>query len=1323
MVLVLGFLVLISALIVSFFSSVSTELTSAKSSQASVSTRQLAESTTNLVISQIADATTGYKDSKNPSDGVLAWASQPGMIRTYDDKGDPYRYYKLYSSRNMVMQNIPSGYNIVTDEFARDVPEDWYRHPATYVDLNAPVRTVDENYEYPIVNPMAQKKSATARTITDGGVEGFEIINPPGYTGTTTRPENSYNPTSSPEANPAPMPVRWIYVLKDGTIISAPEPQADGTLDWSGVGDAQYRPTQNNPIVGRLAFWTDDDTAKVNINTATEGVFWDRPWARNGIGGTESNFAAYIPAQNEFQRYAGHPAMTCLSPVLGWVLPYQTVFDKSKYYFLVPRVMDGGTRAGTTRPSNTNPLVSDNERLFASVDELAFAPPQSSDTANGYRKPPTAFSNLLNSGPNTPGIDQVINRMRFFLTANSRAPEVNLFNKPRIGLWPVQSDPRIRDAVDRASSALPRNPKDKLIAFCGQTGTSTNPTIYYFQRYNEYVFNGNKIYGDGRSFTRPQSQPSSTSPIMDFEKIDRNQELYAYLQKYTGRNIPGFGGNFKDKYDEGLPTNHQLPTGETRSYSDRDQILTQMMDYIRTNVNSYSTAQNMAPQYDYAPTRRGGPVAGETQLVPLVLPNNTKGFGRFATVTEAAIVFTRDNTFLRAHLILEVFNPTPGLASWSPHVRYEVAGLDGVHPRTGATTDAFKVSGSAFGNNLVSMNWPQSRQIGNRRVWPWNFVTSRVGYSGGGHNMPFMGTWANFRYFSGGGTDANKTAAVGNCSESQYPFYTQPGNNAARIVNAGGTFDFEGGDLEIRIYSGFENVSWPSRAPGTNQLVQTIRMNFPRFTGMPLPTASANFESRISQGAGNLITAGDIVRSVEARPNRYVENGQNGDYIGGDLRLISGSPIVPEKYFAPHFAYNAAGTRLAHSIRSEENAYQPNNGSSITLIPGVGYNRQPAAARGTTEARNIAGAGDFDNATGDGEDGAYVNKADEGNLATGDGGYFSRGSFNVENGETFSPNRQISSAVSFGSLPTGVKRSEYGADTGDPTLARPWQTLLFTPYPSSRTTANATNHPGFGESRAGDETRPPYIKPPDHLFLDLFTMPIVEPYAISEPFSTAGKVNLNYQIAPFTYIKRTTGLHAVLRSTKVTAIPTTSSDKNQLRRYDINPDVGGSADGSQLEGSQKGTLYGFYKKLYLEGDLFRSASQICDIGLVPEGPGVNVSYDSLPTFWNQNRRTGDNVREIPYGHIYPRVTTKSNTYTVHMRVQSLRKARNSDPAKWVEGRDQVLSEYRGSTSLERYIDAADPTLPDFASGSILADKDNLDRHYRFRIIATKAFNP
>ena len=37
------------------------------------------------------------------------------------------------------------------------------------------------------------------------------------------------------------------------------------------------------------------------------------------------------------------------------------------------------------------------------------------------------------------------------------------------------------------------------------------------------------------------------------------------------------------------------------------------------------------------------------------------------------------------------------------------------------------------------------------------------------------------------------------------------------------------------------------------------------------------------------------------------------------------------------------------------------------------------------------------------------------------------------------------------------------------------------------------------------------------IWLDLFNMPVAESYPISEPLSTAGRVNMNYQIVPFTY--------------------------------------------------------------------------------------------------------------------------------------------------------------------------------------------------------------
>src|SRR5207237_6854804 len=115
-----------------------------------------------------------------------------------------------------------------------------------------------------------------------------------------------------------------------------------------------------------------------------------------------------------------------------------------------------------------------------------------------------------------------------------------------------------------------------------------------------------------------------------------------------------------------------------------------------------------------------------------------------------------------------------------------------------------------------------------------------------------------------------------------------------------------------------------------------------------------------------------------------------------------------------------------------------------------------------------------------------------------------------------------------------------------------------------------------------------------------------------------------------------------------------------------------------------------------KGGMFRSASEICDMQLVPKG----VTLAQIRSgWWTDYALTGDNAREIPYGQIYSRVTTKSNSFTVHMRVQVLKKRKSSDPADqgvWNEDSDSIAAEYRGSAAIERYVDTGDPAPPDFA---------------------------
>jgi uncharacterized protein (TIGR02600 family) len=265
-----------------------------------------------------------------------------------------------------------------------------------------------------------------------------------------------------------------------------------------------------------------------------------------------------------------------------------------------------------------------------------------------------------------------------------------------------------------------------------------------------------------------------------------------------------------------------------------------------------------------------------------------------------------------------------------------------------------------------------------------------------------------------------------------------------------------------------------------------------------------------------------------------------------------------------------------------------------------------------------------------------------------------------------------------GSLPVGVLSGV------------PYRTLLFRPQ---------TGHPGTNS-------------PPDHLVTDLFWMPVVQPYAISENFSTAGKINLNYAIAPFSYITRSTGLAALLHAEQICAIPNTA----QKSAKSYSPD--GLTNYIRFGIDISNTLTQFEAK-FAAGDIFRSGSQICEIHLVP----TNSSFLALSnnSFWASNSMTGDNSREKPYANLLGRVTTKGNTYTVHFRVQALKKAAGSTATVWDEAKDNVTGEYRGSTTIERYISQDASGIPDYATAA--ASTPNLENYYKWRTISNRQFAP
>lgn len=1306
MVLVLAFISLLSALLIAFFSSTSNSRREAAQFEAGVSVAQLAETAQNVVMGQIADGTKtreieGYKETPiTAGEARYTYASQPGLIRTYDNGGNAKRVFKLYSSGQMNIELAKGTDWIVKDKLTEEVPANWVQMPAGYTDLNEPVLVPDPQglvvppnttqrftANYPIIDPSALSPTGntTPGSPSQDGVDGFDLLNVPGYGGPVNsgRPlvTATYNPLNIPAngktGNPAPMPVQWLYVLQNGTITSPAT--IDGmTCSWKNLKDGSAnKPSKTNPIVGRIAFWTDDDTCKLNPNVNSEGTAWDVP-LRGSDGSApygERSLRDNQPILGEYQRYPGHPAMTSLSPVFGFLPQYRipssdTAQDYNilslKYYAMVPRVAVGGSMGGmasTASSSGVTKIVQDMDRLYASPEEVVFNPFPRTSGRDGF----------LNRG--------ALEKVKFFLTTSARSPETTLFGTPRVGLWSIQreDDPN-NGAIGSPKRA--RSATDELIAFCNTLGKAKDGHVnrYYFERNSIYLRDpvNNRIAHP----TVPCGQlpptyvmPSSQSTTADWNLTTkdgrkRNQDLYKYLKRMATTPVPGFGGVLGGQATALYPKAADLGAGQVPpTPSAIDQILTEMLDMTRlTNCYSLQT-DNGQKRFEFAPARQmPDAVSGETQIVPVVPDVNTinadgyftKGFGRFSTVTEAMFIFYRsvptpagpggnpaahDN--MRIVLALEPYTPNAGSWSWSPLTRYVVKGLN---------TMKISVPGQA---GKLGPLFPAEAT---------NFVTSRCGYaSGGAHTTAHTGTFANFRRWMGSARDTTKTiptnvevqneiGGVKLNEENYYPFVSL--EVPLDASTAGKTFTMDPFSIVIEIHTGYADHTGP------DTLVQTINMDIPGCT-LNFPTASStpDFYQRMSpepgnNGSFNPVLAGDIVRSVEVNPTGPTK---------GDLRMVASAKVVPSTYYGPAPNYTTTSTLQTHSFRNGDGGAITGGSATSTLVAGLASDNF-IAARGMAGAMMNGGQlGDWDTGYYGFLDGAYINKPDDHYGIVGNDTY---------DALTTTPNRQVSSAVMFGSLPVG----------------EPWRTLCFTAEPAA-----GSSHPNFTKSWTANST--PRAR--DHLFLDFFTMPVVEPFAISEPMSSMGKVNLNYQIAPFSYITRSTALQGVLKTTRMFA-------------------ASAHGNGTHLQIDPVETLKEFQQRFDDKNKgMFRSASEICDMHLVPKG----TTLANIKNWWASFKATGDNGRETPYGQIYARTTARSNTFTVHMRVQTLRKRPVADGSddweNWREGIDSVTGEYRGSTTIERYVDVGSGTFPDFATDTTAL----LDKYYKFRVVQSKRFNP
>jgi hypothetical protein len=118
----------------------------------------------------------------------------------------------------------------------------------------------------------------------------------------------------------------------------------------------------------------------------------------------------------------------------------------------------------------------------------------------------------------------------------------------------------------------------------------------------------------------------------------------------------------------------------------------------------------------------------------------------------------------------------------------------------------------------------------------------------------------------------------------------------------------------------------------------------------------------------------------------------------------------------------------------------------------------------------------------------------------------------------------------------------------------------------------------------------------------------------------------------------------------------------------------------------------------------------------------------MEDFWSRHTGTTDDVKERPYTQVYSRLTTRSNSYTVHYRVQVLQKARGSNPTRFDRNRDSIVSDQRGSFLVERFIDPTDTAILDYAAAlsanpSSVSTIRKLDAEARFRVVSGRRFQP
>jgi uncharacterized protein (TIGR02600 family) len=1280
LIMTLAALALMMILLLALFHGTSHQIRGAQSDAALAREKILADSAVALVIGQIQQAS---------SQTGQTWISQPGLLRTYAASATraPTACYKLYSTPTLAgMLDTTGSLNF----FATDVPATWSSAPNQYTDLNSPAQTIGGGSIYPILDPGALTNAANLAAGTQ--VEGV-----------------------SSDSGAATMPVAWLYELQDGTL----GPAGNGTAA--------------NPIVARIAFWTDDETCKININTAACGSPWNTP----RVNSTDDvAWSSTQPAAGEYSAYPGHPAMTSLAAVLG-----TNTCSPQQLLAMSPRYAWGGSQFGTQPTTSGESVPMKMDRLYASLHEWCF----SSSSSAGQRLPNPLTANQLEMA-------------RFVLTAHSRAPETTLLGEPRIAIWPVADSTSV--AVPQATTVTTATDNAIVSAAAVGIGTS-NARRYFFQRNNPLN-------------PKDDFDPALTGTSTSYAATTSNLQLFGDVVNRGNLSLPGYGTALSAKYPGAAWT----------------QIMLEITDFIH-GINAVDPSP--AP---FVPFAGGNSTTGVGRafIDPLTTTYGSganlvtlRGFGRCPTLSSLTLVFYVCGFGLKNGTVIDYdatpdtssgtswkANFLPGSAQWKnvtselirafvvpctfqPGCAYpevsdactvQISGLNNIQVSSGTTSGSFGFAATAVSVPLGTPLQVLSAERawgGNEGPMSWRSAGDTLA-NGGAMAYPFAGTKPFALPMLATATAAQLDPKTGGSAWPPTSTLNFAGVTGLTVVIS----DTNGNTLQtlsINLPPISTRSPYSIHAPTVSgecdhadgSTPSTSLVNWSTNTNDAVsPSYYMNLRDRLLStqlSRAALIQAGDISRGVEAAT---------------DLRVIAGLTTVPSTFFQQHPGYqlnaiNAQNGSHAQNLRFADGTsacFAPGNAAADNITPANGsyaltsplaagayattpttlikatdwhngnfvyYNIFPSPAcsvpTGTdgismtpvTQSANPSPlAGDWDTGPGFAADGAQINLPDSGTTLSPAAAYFSLTGGKIGAATQRTPNALVPSPVIFGSLPAGINPSQ-------PAQSVPWDTLLFCPYP----VANTSNTPYA--------MHPGSASPPDHLILDNFWMPVVEPYAISTCMATAGKINLNDQIAPFTYLHRNTAFHALLNDLRIPAISVT-----QAYNYKSSGPPFGTIWNTVDENATIAQIENRFATNSV--DAYLSESEICTVPLVPQGQASDNIADTqaaLAAYWSGNSTpdgglTGTNLRDLPYAQLYGRLTTRSNSYTVHVRVQVLQKlARDPNQNVWNEGVDVVLGDWRGSYEIERYLD---PAAPAPAAGSPLGP-------YKFRIVSARRFAP